>query len=663
MQVNLPITDPQVIASLPDTSVYALFFDENITADKAKDYFSQKPIRRKLQYLFTYSLPKEIQDKLIAKLIEAFENGEIQDEDNSDNSNNQEPIQVSPTMVQVGNTIYDFRVLSVGNSFFSKDNFNNIFFTEDMINYVFGLNDVDFEKALMSVPEFWNILLSKDNLFDTLVKNFPEKVERAKQEVETAFVKIITYQAGLNFENYDSTLDLASDETALSIIKGSNVKDEMYKTLFGFKTLVIHQLNISSISIDDLFAKISTPLNNDLVEIFENVSALEYLYQAITQKQGSSGNLDKASKSFSQIVDNDVLLGKALSNYLGIEELTFTQLLNTPEYKEMVAGLLLDDRASVLFEVTKLLQQDSLYKKLISIIDEFFHFKNKPYCKPTSAEDMVYVYAKSGRDIYALDVTFTDDSSTQSVEAKKITGSKYPVMPLIGSLSNKVAYITTGLTVYTEDSYLQSSIAFLNGKHLVFADVNKDHIVAIDKDDNVISSKFAQNDKVSSLKEAVITPNIAIIRDKTKVVALGDFLNGTALEIRDVINSQLENIETLFGLKDRVFAVMNDGSIKEATKDGLIDSAVIDNLKNGDLSAKANRVKKAINSMDTLFVLDKTGMLWYEDRDSSIKTIENIANIELAGYGLYVEPKDGNPYLLVPYNNSIRKYDYTNNLS
>lgn len=675
MNVTLPITDPNIIAALPDTSVYDLFFAENNTDKTIKSLFDKKNIRRKLQFLFSYKAPSDVKQKLITKLINAFMDGTIKDDTSKDDENKDAKIEkISPTVLKKGNIIYDFDIFSVGNAFFTDDSLNKLLFTEDMIKNIFSYNDTDFENAIFSVPEFWNKLLSNESLTNSFKTNFPDKYKRAEKVSEVAFVKILAKESEMDPVNYNSVIECASDPMFVEIVESGDSAHMIYTSVNGFKLDVLNYFNITDDSAHGILHALNSALKDVDVKHFVNAYGISYLEDSIKENQAglNSDDKDKANKLIYKIINNDIYFGKIFTRTSNIDgDYTFTQLLNTPDYNGIVFKSALETEFNYILKNTQLLNNKDLHKKYSDLIFSKSKLKNLPICSNNDDNSHVYVSLINGNTIEYYDVVFPDATSSQfkvNPQSINVGTNVLSVTDVDGSKS--VAYIDTALNLESNSANFATFTSPTEGKKIVGAFASDDMLVYIDKDGNIQNTKYAGIDKINiaTCKGLSITKdNYAVIDDK-EVVVRGVFEGRNTLGLKETLIKNFTDLAGVFTVDKDLLALLNSGVLKKVTENGLVDYTglsdyvVVDKDGKTTGSALTNGVTNIVSVLDTNFVQDKTGLLWYKDTDKKVTTIANVKEIYPVNRGLYVVDTNNNPYLLVNFNNRIRKYDFLFNV-
>ena len=679
MNITLPITDPDIISALPDTSVFDLFFVDSADKSTMEKLFSETVIRKKLQYLFAYQVSEDIKTKLTSKLINAFQEGLIKESSSGSasgsassqgNSNSVEIL--SSDMIKIGNTVYDFKIFSIGNSFFSNAHLQSIFYTQDMLNYVFNLNDESFENAIFKVPEFWDNLISYD-LFDYVKTNFPDKYERAINTSEVAFVKMVTHTAALDNSSYNSILELIGDPMALEVIKSNeSLMGVMNKTFFGFRTLAQDMFKIEVFTPDNLISKLTIPLTDAQMQLFVNPAAIKWMISSTLAKQFSDNNQWTVNQILADIENNDAYFGEVVQRNAGMNtNYTFTQLLNSDTYHMYILALLTDTTADSLFENSKLMGVKSFYNGFLNLVKTFTKLKQLPICAANNDNSHLYVAVPTENKVKYFDVVFPDATSSQfKVNSQDIAVSKNLISVIETNDNKEVSVVTTALKAYTDSNDLKTDISVFNNRKIIANYVADDLIVILDEEGNIATNKFIGNDNLDlkTMKKISYTKNNIVAIDAKDVVVRGIFPNTSAEVLKATLESNFKDLDKVFTIGDKIITILSSGDIKEVQAAGLADytglSIFEEKDKDGNVtnSAVKNGIADVVFAINTMFVLDKKNTLWYKDVDGSIKTIENIASIDTVGKGVHVVENTGTKFLVVPFNNKIRKYDYTYNL-
>lgn len=680
MNINLPITDPDVVSALPDTSVYDIFFNNKGDVDAIKKLLGTLAIRKKLQFLFGFTIDGDIKTKLINNLINAFEEGLIKKSSSgsaSGSANGQSVSKddikrISDGMLQVGTAIYDFKIFSIGNSFFANADFKKVFFTKDMFDYIFGLNDTDFENSLFNVPEFWNNALSDDDLYNHFKLNYADRFLRAIKLEETAFAKIIIKETDLDFTEYNSVTEIAAAPSIMDVIESSDSKKLLYKSIYGFKLVVMSKIKTKGIKIDYVFTKLKEPISLSQTEMFVNVYALNYYKEQIAAKNGDSISLNKANTTVLRLLGDDILFGEMLSRFFNLDkDYTFTQFVNDDNLSKMVYTAMEDKDFDYAMESNSLLGISDLYENFINKILPLTKLQRTPVCVNNDDNSHVFVFAPKGNKVELFDVVFPDATSSQfDVPATTSSVSKNMLSILTVNKNKQFAYISAALRPETDFNELQLSIEGFKEDKIIMSAQMEDLVVLMTAQGNVLSNKFIDETKIdpAKLKQFSISKNNYMLMTDTETFAVGDFGSVNPKAIKTVLDKNFSDLKTIFTLGDKAVAVLNSGDIKEVQEDALADYTGFNDLVEKDSdgnvtdSAVGNKIVDAVVSLGTVFVLDAKNNLWYKDIDGTVKKIVNVVDVMPANEGLLVAETNGTKYLLVKFNKTIRKYDYLYNL-
>ena len=237
-------------------------------------------------------------------------------------------------------------------------------------------------------------------------------------------------------------------------------------------------------------------------------------------------------------------------------------------------------------------------------------------------------------------------------------------MPIYSANKGKCVTVSAFLNHETYDSYTNNMFSFLDNCKMLFTESYKDHVLAIDVDGYVYSNKFALEANIQNPEYVSFNEKAAVIGSKEEVILLGS-LSGLDMEkAQDVLNKNINDIDSVFVVNNSILVILQSGAIKELKDTGLIEWKDVESYKitndKGEVveSLVNNGVSKMVERQETLFVLDKKGQIWYKDKDNSIKKLVDVEDINSAGDGIFVESNQGN-YLLLFFNNKIRKFDYT----
>ena len=676
MNINLPITDPDIVSALPDTSVYDVFFNNKGDADAIKKLFATLSIRKKLQFLFGFNITGDIKTKLVNDLMSAFQQGLIKGSSSgsaSSAANKEHNVKkISDNMLEVGNAVYNFKIFSIGNSFFTNPDFSKIFFTQDMLDYIFGLNDLDFESGLFNVPEFWNVLLDNKDLYDHFRTNYADKLMNAIKTNEISFVKVIIKESELDFTSYNSVAEVASAPAVLDVIESCSAKQLLYKSIWGFKLIIMSRLKAKGIKINYVFTKFKDKVSLKNIEMFVNIYAINYYKGQIRLKNGNPDTLALANTTVLRVLGDDILFGELLSRFFNLDkDYTFTQFVNNDNLAKLIYTTMENTDFAFAMETTDLLTIKDLYNDFINNVLPLTELQRTPVCVNNADNSHVFVFVPKNNSVESFDVVFPDATSSQfSVTGKTNTVSKHMLSVLNVNKNQQFSYISTALNTLTDFNELISFVEAFRGNKIVKSVQAQDLVVVINTKGVVFSNKFIDETEIdiSKLKQLSVSSNNYMFMTDTAAFAVGNFGAVNPKAIKTVLDKNFSNLSTVFTTGDKAIAILTSGDVKEVQSDALADyngfNDLVEKDDNGNVvkSAVANKIVNAITTIGTTFVLDSKNILWYKDIDGSIKEIVNVADIIPANEGIVVVGTDGTKYLLVKFNKTIRKYDYLYNL-
>lgn len=652
---TVQITDTNILSKLPDTSILQIIHTDNITADDVKRFFDSYVNRKKIQYILEFGLDEDVRKELLQKLKEAFLANQPKD------ANIQ---QISDSEIIVDGKVYFLEIAPTGNLVFAHQKFNEVFFSEEVLKYVFGINDIKFEDALFKTPAFWDELLSRNDVYQKFKEDEPEKFVRAYQTSEVALVKIALKEAQLEiYDSYETIKELAQNDLIVGTLRDNdNSNSVLNDSYYG------HLLKLENV------------FEVDSLESFESMKEEDYkdklgkykeAVDAVTSIKLATKEIDnnfQTKRVFTLISLSDALLGAAIGKEVHSKiKFSLTQLLNTDSLtNERNAALSKENVLKIVAQsgIVFLGENPTKYTESISAISGL---EVKPFVKST--DNKVEIFDISDNfELKRYDVVFPDNTS----KTFDVNGSKLKDRVIQAFLIKKVSNYEAGYIGFdrkpdfTEQS-LKASYNEVTKVLASYGNYHNDHFVLIDKEGVIFDNKYYTEErvKVDRNSNVNITDNIVVF-DADKIMVLGDVENAQDLEINKTITNNAKDIKSIFTDGSKVYAILNDGSVKLITKENLTDTGILDEYKTQDsdgnvtYSLKDNGVNKAITILGVTFFLDNKNNLVYKDGDN-IVVIPDIKNISQSGEGLLVTPLKDDPYLKVFYNNKIRDYDFLHN--
>jgi len=643
------ITDQSVIRELPDMSILDTVYSSDADKETVKKFIDSSVLRKRLQQLLEYKLSDDVILKLNTLLIDSFI------ENKKDEDNNVSVNRISNVEVEINGDLYSSKLKSFGDSVFVNENFKTLFFTEEVIDEVFKQNDVYFERALYSTEAFWDNLLVDNDLWDKIKTNYPDKVSYAYKNIETAYVKIVLKESGIEeYVKFSDIYTLISRDVIFSnVLSNDNGKNITLDSPYGMLARALFLTDSLTISEIEDNEDIILTMKDD-VEVREALCSYGVVSDMVN------------SNMYKTIINNDVYLGLLISQYFKMDEhLTFTQFVYEGKYEKYLKLTLNTPELLDLIQNSILLQlvNEDFMKAYYNVST----FKNIVY---GSFEDETLILSVADKDGKGkiLSVVFPDDV-TDNFAANKIEklDTNNIVVASFYNNNNKNGFLT--LDRKTEFNSQDAALLFssLENKNFIYVGSNGLNVLSIDSDGKVMCNKFYTDttiDKNNINYISVYSENVLIFTN-SEVLVIGN-TEKNAKMLSNVASSKIDDIKHINLVENKLFATLNSGAIKEVTEEDFVDTTYFDGFvikdEDGNVtnSAKDNKIKTALHLQSVVFVLDEANNLWVKNNEE-ITLITDIQNIELGNEVVNVET-DKDKFIFVEFNGKLRKYRYLVNL-
>jgi hypothetical protein len=644
------ITDQSIINELPDMSILDSVYSSDANIDTVKKFIDSSVLRKRLQQLLEYKMSDltilKLNKLLIDKFIEAKKQEDADIEVN----------RISDVEAEINGDLYSSRLKSFGDSVFVNEHFRELFFTEDVLKEVFEQNDIYFEKALYATESFWDNLLNNTDLWNKIKTDYPDKVSYAYKNVETAYVKIVLKESGI--EEYTKFSDIntliSRDVVFSNVLSNDAGRNITLDSPYGMLARALFLTESKTLSDIENNEELIEKMKND-IEIREALC----VYGLISDVEGS--------KLYNTVVNNDVYLGLLISQYFKMNEhLTFTQFIYEEKYRKYFQ-LTLDTP-----ELLSIIQNSVLLKLVNKDFMEAYYdvsaFKNVVYGS-YDGDTLVLSIADKNEKGQILYVNFPNETSNNFAASKIDTLETNDV--IVASFYNnskKRGFITLDRKVEFDSDEAALLFSSLEGKHFVYVGSNGMNVVSIDTDGRVMCNKYYTDKFVdkNSIKSVNVYDNNIAIFTRSEVLVLGETEKDAKL-ISNVATANIDDIKYMSLCENKVFVTLNSGVIKEVTEEDMIDTTYFDDFvekdENGEVvsSAKDNIIKKVISLNSNIFVLDEGNNLWIKQSNGKVSVISNVLNIELGNQVVNVET-DKEKYIYTEFNGALRDYRYEVNL-
>jgi len=593
------ITDPTLVSELPDVSILGSLYDDATTEAEIAATFASVSFRKKFQTLLTFTLSEAARASLLASLRQSYIDYETA---------NGKTVTESGGNLFVNDRLVALAVDTFADGLFVDQSFADAFFQVSVLDAIFTSGDEAFIADLVNVPNFWNKVLADAVVAEHFETTYPEIIENAVKTVEPAYVKYVTYKAGLDFAKYKDLEYLAEDSAAMDTISTIvEAKDVERDSKFGITSRLMYvfaETNIDDIaaSQDNIDALNADPQLRAIVVDFDSLSVLP------------QGSIMRA-----YILNNDGRFGAIVSERLSIET---TISMSNLFYDESFADEL-DDFV-----------RDEILVSYLFESDLYPNFRERFYNAFTRINSTGQEWSFKVNDVAN---TLTAHTVDNTFAAKKLSLSLDSfTQTKLGSVSNAAGLDETLFIPYTfiDETALSvditHNIVFTNpdnynlynefvGKKFETVIGADGHIMAVGSDGEVISSKFvtALNLASEDIENITISEDNIFIKTVQTFHAIGNLGD----DKDDIINTLIVNKDTV------AKAVFFNGEVLGLGLDGSIQI-----IAAGGISAYS--ATAGINVTDMLILNGRLVVLSDTLELSEIKTDATVVSIATDVSGL-----------------------------
>ncbi len=586
------ITDPTIIAELPDVSILAGLYADDLTQSSLITSMSSVSFRKKFQSLLEFRLS----DTSKTSMYDALKAGYIQYE-----TDNGRTVTESNGNVFVDDRLVAFTVDGFADGLFEDATFTSLFFTQEVIDVIFGSGDESFITALVAISNFWDKLLSDEVLTTHFESTYTDLVSALTKTVEVAYVKIVAHKADLETQKYKTIEYLAEDSPAMDAIylvpEARTIEQD---SRFGVTARLMYLFNTTDL---DAIA------NNDA-----NITNLETdaTLRNIVVDIDTVLALPSGSKMREFVINNDGYFGAIVAERLAIET---TVSLSNIFYDETFAA----KRSAFV--------QDQELVGLLFESDLYANFEQQFYTAFTTLNATAQKFSfKINEVANTLSAHYTDSA----FEAKKLT------LSLDAFTETKAGAVSTVATdkrvFFTPYTFIDETVLAVQVNHGVeftnpdnynlYDELLNDefntvlggngHILAITTDGRVVSSKFAVDLNLSSenIQNITVTENNAFIKTAETFHAIGNL----GADKNDIINTLIVNKDTLSKavyFNGQVLALATDKTIQIVDASGISAFSAATGIEAEDIIVVAGK----------LLILASDGSLSEIKADNSIVVV------------------------------------------
>jgi len=565
------ITDANVIAELPDVSVLAGLYADDLTQANLISSMNSVSFRKKFQALLNFKLS----DTSKTSMNDALKAGYIQFE-----TDNGRTVTESNGNVFVDDRLVAFTVDGFADGLFEDATFAALFFTPEVIDALFGSGDESFIASLTSVSNFWDKLLTDATLAAHFESTYTDMLTSLTKKVEVAYVKYVAFKAGLDVQKYKTIEYLAEDSPAMdAIFLTPEAKAIEGDSTFGVRSRLMYVFNTTDLDAiadsDDNIARLvsDTALRNIVVDI-DTVLALPV-----------------GSKMRNFVVNNDGYFGAIAAERLSIEttislsnifyDETFASERTAFVQDQELVGLLFESALYANFE-----QQFYTAFTALNVSAQKFSFKVNEVGNTLAAH-----YTNSSFEAKKLALSLDSFTETKAgaistiVTDERIFFAPYTFIDesLIG------VQIDHGIEFTNSDNYNLYNELLDDSFNTVIG--GSGHILAIATDGRVVSSKFAVDLNLSTetIENITVSANNAFIKTAESFHAIGNL----GADRADIINTLITNKDTLSKavyFNGNVLGLGTDNKIKIVDAAGVSDLSVTAGLDIEDIMVIAGKL-------------------------------------------------------------------------
>ena len=593
------ITNASIIAELPDVSILTMLYDDNLTQKQLLSQIDSVSFRKKFQSLLEFKLS----DTSKAILYDTLKKGYINFE-----TKNGHKVTETNGNVFVDGRLVAFTVDGFADGIFEDETFAALFFTQDTIDAIFKSKDESFIKALVSVSNFWDKLLSNSDLASHIETTYPQLISSFTKTIEVAYVKIVSYKAGLDFKKYKDIKYLAEDSPAMDTIFATpEAKAIEQNSRFGVTARLMYIFDDTDIN--------SIANSDDNINRIKNDNALK----------NTIVNLDtvlilpSGSKMRKFVIDNDEYFGTIAAQRLNIET---TVSLSNIFYDETFSAKKIafvedSDLIKLLFESTLYPNfQQQFYEAFTSlnVSSQKFAFKVNEVSNTLTAH-----YTNSAFKVKKLTLSLDDFTETKKGSVSDVKTDKRIFFTPYTFIDGSEMGVAIDHTVQfnNSDNYNLYN-EFLDDK---FATIigSSGHILGITTSGRVVSSKFAVDLNLSdeTIQNITVTQNNAFIKTDKALHAIGNF-GANRDDIIKTLTANKDNLSKAVYFNGQVLALGTDNAIKVVDASGVSAFSAASDIKADDIMVIAGR----------FVVLAQDGSLSEIKSDNTIVSIaKKVANI------------------------------------
>ena len=564
------ITDANVIAELPDVSILASLYDDNLTQDQLLSAVNSASFRKKFQSLLEFKLS----DTSKQSMHDALKTGYMKFE-----TDNGRTVTESDGNVFVDDRLVAFTVDGFADGLFEDETFAALFFTQDTIDAIFSSGDESFTASLVSVSNFWDKLLANSDLASHVYTTYPDFISSLTKTVEVAYVKIVSSKAGIDFQKYKTIEYLAEDSPAMdTIFSTPEAKAIEQDSRFGVTARLMYVFNTTDIN--------AIANNDDSINALKADDTLKSIVVDIDTVLA----LPAGSKMRNFVVNNDGYFGAIAAERLNIET---TVSLSNIFYDETFSAKRLafvqdQDLVDLIFESALYPNfQQQFYETFTSlnISSQKFAFKVNEASNTLTAH-----YANSAFQAKKLTLSLDSFTETKTGAVSSVdTDKRIFFTPYTFIDGTEMGVQVDHYVEFNNPDNYNLYNEFIDDQFTTVIG-GTGHILGITMDGRVVSSKFFVDLNLSTetVENITVTENNAFIKTAETFHAIGNL----GSDRDDIINTLITNKDDLSKavyFNGQVLALGTDNAIKIVDASGVSAFSAASDITADDIMVLAGK--------------------------------------------------------------------------
>jgi len=564
------ITDANVIAELPDVSVLAGLYADDLTLSDLTTSMNSVSFRKKFQALLEFKMSEASKDSM----YDALKDGYIAFE-----TNNGRTVTELNGNVFVDDRLVAFTVDGFADGLFEDDTFATLFFTEDVMDVIFGSGDESFLKSIASVSNFWDKLLLNTTVTDHVVATYPDAINGLISTVEIAYVKYVASITGLDVQKYKTIEYLAEDSPAMdAIYLTPEARALESDSPFGIRARLMYVFNSTDLS--------EIANSDDNVTAVENDPSLREIIVDIDAVLA----LPVGSKIRNLVINNDGYFGAIAAERLSIETtISLSNIFYDETFAlEREAFVRDNDLVNLLFEselYSNFEQQFFTAFTAQNVSSQKFAFKVNEVANTLTAH-----YTSDTFEVKKIELSLASFTETKAGAVSAVDTSERifftPYTFADGTMLG--VQVDHGIEFNNPSNYNLYNELLDDTFDTVLG--GNGHILAIASDGRVVSSKFFVDLNLSTetIENITVTENNAFIKTAETFHAIGNF----GEDKNDIVNNLIVNKDSVSKavyFNGNVLGLGTDKKVKIIDASGMSDFSAASALDVDDIMVIAGK--------------------------------------------------------------------------